>query len=218
MILPDALVLLALRRGLLAIAANPAVCEEFLLTYAGYDPVQFQQALSWFADHAQTLPLVPGWPTEPPPPGAVVVGVTLGAQAESTQWIGSNGEQVTDVDATGTVIAIHDTAVTMMGDRVDITVYSANYNLCQVVAAACCWALLKQRIPLENAGIAEQRLSLGDLTPDQRFAPDYVYRRVVTLSGQSPAMVQDVATDFLRTVNVYAIDDASPDGAPELIP
>ena len=209
MLLPELLVVTAIEGGLARLSADATQLRRVLWPLQQLDPAQYAQAEAFFSSTA--IPVLAGWPMEPPPASLALCAVTLGSDRETSRPIGGDmGEsQLFGTDGV-TVYEESDYFGSYCQTTVNTTVYSPNMNACIWVAAAVRWALFVQRRPIEDMGLRNQVVSLEDVGPDPRFESQYVFRRNVSLSGMYEAVTEDAYTTFLKHVNVYVSDDRTP--------
>lgn len=216
MLLPDVLAQAAVASGLQLLRENPERAREFLVTLTDLYPELFAQAASFFGQ--TDIPVALGYALEPPPGAPVFIAVTLGTSGETDHYLGSDlGEETVyvggdaDFDEDDTPISTSVVEGVNIGEQVFLTVYGQNQNVVVWTANAARWALLRKRAAMQDAGLVAQRITMQDLRLDgESFTGDYVFRRVLTLSGTSNAEVSQVYTRHITADAVQVIDRRDP--------
>ena len=201
-VFPDLIVRDTLVEGFEKIQKDPTPIAQIMRNRPQAEIADVQ---NFFASN-DVLPVSLGFARQHPQvPGLYV---TLGSSSEEPDYqvIGSEYDQIIENAGEDNEVQIQVTG-TELRTVIRIASLSANADLAVYLAAITGWILLRERSSLDNKGLKEQVLSIGDVTPDPQMQPDLVFRRDVSLTCLESASVEKV----LDGVTVVGIDvKASP--------
>lgn len=121
------------------------------------------------------------------------IAITLPAQQEGQQMIGSDPGSVYDSDLDDFLPSnyvedgtFYEEQSTPFTGSADLAIYATNGSECAWLAAILTWIALRARPALEDAGLVEQRLTVTDFMPASDYPqPDPAYTRVVKIAYTS---------------------------------
>jgi len=110
--------------------------------------------------------------------------VSIGNSQETKQTLGAEfGDEVN-------TLAFYEREGTWLQTQVRIACWSVNANLTVWLQNVALWALLYDRQNLNDRGLVEQKITIGDFAPLPQWFPDFAFRRDLTLSADHMAFVK----------------------------
>lgn len=202
MIIPESLILNTLRAGFSELAEGSA---QQLMEVFDDDTALDTSRLFTFLN-SKRLSIILGFPASPVKD--TVIGLTLGANEEAEQFVGSAWDE--EVAGLGSVVSGNvfslDTYSTNFQASWRITIYSTNADLGVHLSYLAAYILLLKRANLTAKGLLEQKLSMTDFEPIPQYLPDIVFVRTLVFSAKTRVDYTSInIADVLREIEFVPV-------------
>lgn len=184
MLIAEAVIQTTVQDGLMALGQDPQALAELYQNLTPQDQSRIQQVLAATPPRYQ---VILGFPTSETKD--TTIGITLGAGDETEQALGSGAYDDLATIGGGIGQMWATTASQVLQTTYRLTIYSSNSDLSIYLSYAVLYVLWKSRQALQQAGLIEQRLSMGDFEPTPQYLPTVMYVRAVMLSAKTRLFV-----------------------------